>query len=347
MWAAVQQLVERAPDEAALCHHGLHLLAAARQATDGKAVSRPFQRERRAMAARELVVPLALGAARDAYDGRLLLVKGPEAARCWPAPATRPYRDLDLIADDAGLAHAAFKAAGFVETGRPELYVGIHHLRPLYLPGLPFTLEIHSRPKWPAGLPGPDTADLFSRAVEGSTGVDGILALPPAEHAVLLAAHAWAHRPLGRLSQLVDVAAVARETDRAELRAVSRRWRCGRLWRTTSDACDCLLAAGPRPAPLRTWARHLEGARERTVRAEHLQRWMAAFWGLPVPGAVSACAAAIATDLRPWQEEGWASKLMRARSALDDAALAKSEHDLRIEAQPRQALASTPSEGIP
>ena len=110
-------------------------------------------------------------------------------------------------------AQAALLAAGFVEVGEAGRYEDIHHLRALWWPGLPLVVEIHDRPKWPDGLTGPSTEELLAAAVPARLGVDGIGALPPAEHALLLAAHAWAHEPLGRLGQLVDVAATLRRTD--------------------------------------------------------------------------------------------------------------------------------------
>ena len=90
--------------------------------------------------------------------------------------------------------------AGFEPTGDPELYVGIHHLRPLVLPGLPPVVEVHHDPKWLDGT-APPTAELLKTAVPSATGIPGLLTLEPARHAVALAVHAWAHVPLSRLGR--------------------------------------------------------------------------------------------------------------------------------------------------
>jgi hypothetical protein len=334
MWEAVAALVDRVPDEAALRHHGLHLLAAGLAAADGRPVSAALCHDRRVMAGLELAAPMVLDAARRAYGGALLLMKGPEAAALWPGAATRPFRDLDLLADDALAAHRALREAGFMETGRPEVYEGIHHLRPLQMPGLPLIVELHERPKWPAGVPAPEPERLRAAGVPSATAVPGLLALPPAEHALVLAAHSWAHVPLARLCQLVDVAAAGHGTGEGEIEALARAWGCARLWRTTRAVTEALTSGGRRPLCLRAWAHHLEHGRERTVLAEHLQRWLSGFAALPPRRALAACAGAVLTDLRPEREEDWSVKLARARAAVGDATLPKSEHDTRLERAP-------------
>ena len=43
----------------------------------------------------QLTLPMLLRRARSAYDGRLMLMKGPEAAVHHPHPSDRVFRDLD------------------------------------------------------------------------------------------------------------------------------------------------------------------------------------------------------------------------------------------------------------
>ena len=171
--------------------------------------------------------------------------------------------------------------AGFEPTGDPELYIGIHHLRPLVLPGLPLVVEVHHDPKWLDGT-APPTAELLATAVPSATGIPGLLTLEPARHAVVLAVHAWAHVPLSRLGRLIDVAAVSQGVDRSETagdrRAPGTSSGSGASRRQTIDS---LLGQRPRPLAGRIWARHLWSVRERTVLERHLEQWLGPFSMLP------------------------------------------------------------------
>jgi hypothetical protein len=325
MWDAVDSLVERAPDLTALRYHRLQLLAAWR----GRADAPELARERVMAHAVELAVPAVLARARAAWDGPLVLVKGPEVALDYPAPATRPFGDLDLLVADAGAAQRALLAAGFREAGDPRIYEHIHHLRPLWWPGTPVFLELHSRPKWPEGLLAPPTGELLAASEPSRLGIAGVETLPTAHHALLLAAHAWAHQPLARAGQLLDVAVTAGRADAAELRALARAWGIRRLWRTTRSAADALLGgSGRTPA----WSRHLGAARERTVLERHVQECLAPLWGLPPAQALPAAARGLAGAMIRDEGEGWRSKLARSRRAVGNARLAKSEHDRRLAA---------------
>jgi putative nucleotidyltransferase-like protein len=278
----------------------------------------------------DLAVRPLLARVRDAYDGRLVLVKGPEVALDYPEPELRRYGDLDLLADDAEAAQAALLAAGFGEIDDPALYVDIHHLRPLAWPGVPIVIELHSRPKWPDGIPGPGSDELLAAAVPSRLGVAGIETLAPAPHAVLLAAHSWAHEPLDRIGHLVDVAATLARADQGEAAALARGWGCARMWSVTEAAIGAVLAGdGSLPA----WARHLPAARERTVLEMHLQRLLAPLAGLPpgrVPGGV---VRAVREELRLDPDESWRIKLARSRLAFKHAGVSRAEHDMIVEAR--------------
>jgi hypothetical protein len=325
MWDAVDSLIERAPDLTALRSHRLQLLAAWRGRTDV-----PELAGERALAhAIELAVPSVLTRARAAYDGALVILKGPEVAVDYPAPATRPFGDLDLLAGDAPAAQRALLAAGFEEAGDPAIYEDIHHLRPLWWPGTPVFIELHERPKWPDGLTAPATGELLAAAVDARVGVAGLGALPAAHHTLLLAAHSWAHQPLARAGQLLDVAVTSARADAAEIDALARAWGIRRLWRTTRRAVDALLEGHGRPV---LWARHLPAARERTVFERHLQECLAPLWGLRPARALPAAARGLGGALGRDKDERWGSKLARSRRAVSHARLAKSEHDRRLAA---------------
>ncbi len=329
LWESVEALARRAPCPEDLRLHRLHLIDARARHRAGEPMTDALRAEVRLAAASALAVPVLLSRVRAACDGPIVLMKGPEVGARYPDPALRPCKDLDLLVDNPIGVQRALRAAGFVPTGTPHLYEGIHHLRPLYLPGLPVTIEVHARPKWPDSMVAPTAAELLDLAVPGAFDADGVLTLPVAHHAVLLAAHAWAHEPLACAGRLIDVSVMAREADPDEADAIARRWGCLRLWRTTRRAAAALVEGERRPLAMRVWARHLATARERTVLEAHVMRTAGEIWGLPPHRAAPAAIAAIAGSAGRTPGERWTQKLGRARAAIGDACVPKSEHDRR------------------
>jgi Uncharacterised nucleotidyltransferase len=312
----LERLADRAGSVRDLRLHKLQLVAAQTWRARGRLVPGPLVDEERYARMLALLAPIVLRRVRDAVEEPVVLLKGPEAAAYYTDPTLRPYGDLDLLVEDAPRVQRALLAAGFVEVGEVEPYVGIHHLRPVAWPGLPLPVEIHGRPKWIDGLAPPPTAELVAAAVPSATGIDGILALPPAQHALVLAVHSWAHTPLQRLLELADVALVAAEADREELRALAGRWGIARLWSTTEGAADALFRGGARPLALRVWARNLSRAGERTVLESHLQRWLSPFGALPARSALADAVRRLGRDLRPRPGETWRDKAGRTARAL-------------------------------
>jgi hypothetical protein len=325
-WRGVDALVDRTERIEDLRAHGLHLLAAARLRATGRPVPARLETEERAAAFLTVAASVLLERARDAYDGRLVLVKGPELAARYPEPARRPFSDLDLLADDAPAAQAALVAAGFTPVGPPAKYAGIHHLRPLRSPGLPLAIEVHERPKWIAGQAPPPTEELLAATVPSACGVAGIEALEPAHHALLVAVHSWAHAPLARLLHLVDVAALEPETDAQAAAQLARAWGLGRGWEVARAAAASALDGGPRSLPERLWARSLRAVRERTVAEAHLEDWLAPFWALPAGPAARTSAGAVAVALRPRPGEPLRVKLRRSAWACRHAFEPVSRH---------------------
>jgi hypothetical protein len=332
MWDRIEALLDSAPCEDALRLHRVQLLEARRRRQAGLDAGSLAADENLARASELALVPL-LTRAREAWDGPLVVMKGPELGLDYPAPWLRPLRDLDLLTDDAERAQAALLAAGFQEVADPDLYVDIHHLRPLWWPGLPLVVELHMRPKWVDGLHAPSSDELLADAVAGRLGVDGVAALPTAQHTLLLAAHAWAHDPLGRLGDLIDVAVTLRRCDPAEVDALARRWDCSRMWRATHAAVRAVLDGEGRSAGAAVWARHLPAVRERTVFEWHVKDVLAPVWGLPPHRAAARAPARLLAAAGPVGAETWRTKLRRARAAVGNAGLARSEHDLALDAR--------------
>lgn len=335
IWESVDRLVDRVADLERLRTHGLHLLAHRRLRERGEPVPADLEAEAAAATAVTLAAPLVLEAVRKAYAGTILVIKGPEAAAVYPDPATRPFRDLDVIVDDVSEARRALLRAGFHEVGDPRLYVGIHHLRPLALPELPLPVELHERPKWVPWTTPPETQVLLRLGVPGASGVDGVLSLPPAQHAVLLAVHSWAHEPLARALDLIDVSAVAQDDDPHRLDAVARSWGVERLWRTTARASRVLLGRESRLGALRLWAGCVLEVRERTVLESHLERLFSPYAAQRPARAAAETPRVLLTKLTPHDRETWRRKVRRSRAALRNAWTPRSRHDELTRARER------------
>jgi hypothetical protein len=320
-------LLDRAPSLHDLEHHRLLLVAARRRRALGQEVPDRMLAAERMAAAGALAAPRLMERVRAAVDGPLLLIKGAGVALHYPDSALRSYGDLDLIVPDAERTQRQLIRAGFEECGEPWVYEGLHHFRPLGVPELPLVVEVHHEPKWVDGLKAPSVDDLIALSEPAPQLCEGFRTLPPEAHALLLAAHTWAHYPLTPLRDLLDIALVAHHSDHAEIERLARHWAIARVWRSTWDATEFLFGDGARPASTRIWARHLVHVRERTVLESHLQRWLSGAWALPPREGLHRFRAAVAADLRPEGDEPWGARLGRTRIALRNAFVRKSHHD--------------------
>jgi hypothetical protein len=330
LWNGVEALAARAPGVRALKAHGLQLFRVRSRRRAGLPVAEELARDERLAALTAATAPLLLRCVRDALPGRVLLLKGPEVAARFPDPALRPFKDLDLLVEDPQTAQRMLIARGFREVGSPRLYRGIHHLRPLHLPGQPLLVELHARPKTPPWVEPPPAAELIARAVPSSTGVDGVETVPPDEHALLVACHGWSHGPLRRALDIVDVLAVAAETPRARLDALASCWRMEELWRATIAAAEAVLLGRGLPWTLRTFARPLLAARDQTVLEGHLESLLAPFAGLSARPACALAATRLRGDLRPAQGETWGGKARRSGFALRRAFEPRRDHEQKL-----------------
>ncbi len=328
LWTGVDRLIDRAPSLADLRAHRLHLLAA--RLWRGRRWSVPDE-----LASEEMHAVTCLAAARNtlcraraAYDGQMLILKGLHTATLYPAPHLRPFSDVDLLVDDPERAQRALLAAGFVPTGcADEYYEGLHHLRPLVGPGAILVMvEIHRWPNWlPWGEP-PTARELLAASVPDVVQVEGVLGLAPAHQVLVSAVHSWVELPLRRLGDLVDVAAGMTIADAGEAHALAQSWDIVRLWNTTLSAIQSLFFDGPRPYPLRTWARNLESVRDRTVLETHIRRACSPFWARPPIPALGQFARAVADAARPAPSDTWETKLRRTKIAIGNLPRPSEEH---------------------
>lgn len=324
IWKAVEQLLASA-EIAGIRAHRLGPLAARFLREQGRPVPPELiQDERLARSAWMSSIPL-LGRIRSICDGPLLLIKGPEVTALYPGRA-RAFMDIDILSPDAEAAHAALRASGFVEVDDPELFEDHHHLRPLRWPALWPKVEIHRRPMWPEGLQPPPVDGIVAAAVPSATGVPGISAPAPAEHAVILASHAWVHEPLHTLRDLIDIAVVAACAGDDRPRALAAEWGIERIWRTTNDAAEGLLGGrGPSPA-VRIWGRHLPAVKERTVLDNHLERSLHGFWAFPPWTAFRIALRGLRHDILPYPGESWRDKAIRVLYGLARPRSPRSSH---------------------
>jgi len=334
LWAGVDALIERAPSLDDLGAHGLQLLAASLWRSQGRPIP-PELRDNQLLATlMALAAPGLLKRARAAYDGPLLLMKGPEVASRYRDPGARYFRDLDLLAEDPAAAQRALTGAGFVELDAPEGWSLMHHHPPLGWPGVPLIIEVHRAPKLPTWLDAPPIEELMALSVPSATGIDGLLAPAPAAHALMLAAHAWSHRPLGRLGDLIDVAAMLDDDERGAAAELARRWGWARMWRITLASSDALLRGARAPWPLRTWGRHLKEVHDVSVARATLIRVAAPLSASPVRRLPRALGAGILRNVRPWPGEPWHEKVARSRKTLAHAFAEEADHKRRIGGNP-------------
>jgi Uncharacterised nucleotidyltransferase len=340
LWDRVEELIDRAPSWRALRAHRLHLIAARVRGTRGEPVPADVLAERRHAAIVSMAARAVLERARRAYGGGLLVMKGPEVAALYPDPSDRPFHDLDLLAENADAAQASLVKAGFIELADRTRYLGAQHLAPLLCPKFPLVVELHSRPNNPPWLPRVSAASVLSHAIVSSTGVDGLLAPDPAAHALLLAAHGWAHDPLGCIRDLVDVAATMHGADRSRTAALARDWGWDRMWNVVVAVTDHVLADDPSPWATRLWARHLLTARDRRVLENQLARIAAPICSLPARRAPAGVAGAVCRIVTRADDERWAQKLRRSRLSVRHALMEKSEHEQHL-MRSEDALRST------
>lgn len=116
------------------------------------------------------------------------------------------------------------------------------HLPPLAWPGMPLMIGCTAAHTFRRGCRGSELGTCSSSRFRAPRGSTGCRAPAPAAHALLLAAHAWAHEPLERLADLVGVAAAEKATDPESFRDLAGAWGWRSVWRMTDRIVDALPA---------------------------------------------------------------------------------------------------------
>ena len=276
-------------------YHRLAGIAACKWRVQGRRLPPPILAEEHFASVAALAARVAMSRIVDTVDDPMMVLKGPEVASRYPDPAMRPYHDLDLLVEDSDAAHRALVGAGCtVISERPSP----HHELPLAFGDLPVMIELHRAPKWPWWLTAPSTEELFASAIPSTWAGAGALAPSAEHHAVLLAAHSWAHGPLSRLRDLVDVEVMLAGADESTTRDVTERWGLEHIWAATRAAALTVLHGAPAPTTLRTWARNLPRVRRRSRTEDLIASWIAPFSALPPRRAARVSARATREMLR-------------------------------------------------
>lgn len=160
----------------------------------------------------------------------------------------------------------------------------------------------------------------------GSLPVPGLLALPPAHHALAVAAHSWIELPLRRILDLVDLLALSADADPLELDELARQWGIDRLANTMLVAAGALILEKPLPWTIHAWARNLREIRDMTVLEGHTRRLLGPFAALSPRRAVPQAGLALARELAPVPEESWGHKLRRGREAMRNPSRPMADH---------------------
>jgi hypothetical protein len=182
---------------------------------------------------------------------------------------------------------------------------------------------------------------VFGTAIPSRTGVAGLLAPNSAAHAVLLAAHGWAHDPLRRLGDVIDIAATLQDADRSRAAAYAREWGWDRLWKAMVSITDAVIVGGALPKRLSPWTRHLLSARDRKVFEHQLTLLLAPASSVPASQVPRALGRGVREVVARRNDESWAQKIRRSRKALLDALVEESVHEVgaaapaRMETSPR------------
>ena len=210
--------------------HGLQLLAAHHLSQRGRVVPPELLADWVAAARTERETAALLARVRDAVEGPIVLLKGPEVTAHYPIAGLRTWADLDVLVPEPERAWERLRRSGFSPAG-DTAHSTHHHLQALANDSGRLPLEVHrglSRPLWATG---PSAEEILLGAVPTRTGHAGFLAPEPAAHAVYLAAHSWGHLPFRSARDLIEEELlVPTESDQRRAERLAGAWGLGRVW---------------------------------------------------------------------------------------------------------------------
>src|SRR2546423_3639634 len=111
-----------------------------------------------------------------------MIFTGRAAAAYYPNAALRPFVDLDILVENPEQAQRELLSAGFEPIGRwdDDYYEGLHHLRPLRMPGRDApAVELHRPPNWVDWVDPPTAGELLAAALPGAQDTSGGPLPPP------------------------------------------------------------------------------------------------------------------------------------------------------------------------
>jgi len=163
--------------------------------------------------------------------------------------------------------------------------------------------------------------------VPSSVPVDGLMTLPPKEHALFVAMHAWRDEPLSSLGNLLDVALLAEECDANELDRLAWQWGLQGVWNTTTEVIGSLFYQMPGHCwPLKTWARSLAPMHERTVLGAYVVSFSSGMWAPNAEQKRRALITAIGAAVRPQPGQSWPARLARVAQGIRHSRRPNSEY---------------------
>ena len=279
--------------------------------------SLPLEAEERASTLANLAAIPLVFKIREACDGPVLLLKGPEVGALYPRGGRR-FGDVDVLTPFAQSVQESLLANGFMP-GEPDFDMsdGLHHhLEPVRWPTIALNVEVQL---------GTELASAREEATTGGDPRGGRPLRPPGTGR--LGAPPTPPRADPQLARMATRAAPpdpgpARHRsgldglDAGELDRLAAKWGMTKIWSTTTATIEALFYGGRKTVPLRSWARHLEEIRPRTVFENHLQRWVGAFWEEPPGPALARLGHELRDDIRPDAGDTWGTKLGRVGRAV-------------------------------
>jgi Uncharacterised nucleotidyltransferase len=192
----------------------------------------------RAQARTVLLAEHVLVGAAELTASRVVVMKGVEVAQLYPAVVDRPFRDVDLLVDDARGLWDRYVDRGYRSRPSRRADIDHHHLPALAAPAGRIGLEIHHRPNTP-GWADIDPAWVIETAEPSRTGIAGVWRPRDDVHAVLLALHAW-KGGFTRQRDLYDAVLLAASSE-IPVERTAGQLGLGRCWAWTLRFAEALI----------------------------------------------------------------------------------------------------------